>query len=264
MDRRRIGWITMVAGALLVLGSMATQPTANAGTLPTTRLELHNATARVGSDCPAGGGAYWHFVLAPNNGDWEFVEITLNLAGTTHTFSGAQIVPNGSQMDNVFVAVPDGHVLSDLDDDGSSALVTPEVPIDKKGEFKVSFVLSHLCEGTTSTTTTTVEEETTTTVEDETTTTVEDETTTTVEDETTTTVEDETTTTLSEETTTTEGDIDESTTTTESESQNPTTTTISESLPPTGSDGSTLLVLGLMAIGFGIVSATLGRPVVER
>ncbi len=101
------------------------------------RISLKNSTAPVESDCPATGGPYWHFVLAPNNGSSSFTSITLNLAGTIVSFGSEQIIRNGTQSDNVFVAVPAGNQLSDLQVDGSFATYSGSTP---RG-----FMLSHLC-----------------------------------------------------------------------------------------------------------------------
>lgn len=61
---------------------------------------------------------YWHFVVVPNSGAGSFLSITLVLnngsGNTSFTFTGAQLVPNGSQTDNVFVAVPAGYQLDDI------------------------------------------------------------------------------------------------------------------------------------------------------
>jgi hypothetical protein len=132
----------VIFGALLLLGVLLP---VHAGATVTT-IQLHNDTATSGSDCPA-GGAYWHFVLAPNNGSAAFVTITLNLTSETRTFSDGAIVPNGSQQDNVFVGVPSGHTLADLVASGSSATYTGTTPI--------QFNLSTVCEGTVPPTTTT-------------------------------------------------------------------------------------------------------------
>ena len=118
-------------------------------------ISLHNDTASAGEsgvDCPNDGVAYWHFVLAPNNGTSSFFTVILNLrtgVDTTETlnFTGDQLVPNGSQTDNIFVAVPSGHSLGDLVALGSYATYTGNVP----NEFN----LSHTCDGTIATTTTT-------------------------------------------------------------------------------------------------------------
>lgn len=61
---------------------------------------------------------YWHFVVVPNSGAGSFISITLSLNNgsgpTSFTFSGAQIIPNGSQTDNVFVQVPAGYEIDDI------------------------------------------------------------------------------------------------------------------------------------------------------
>src|SRR3954471_5461232 len=98
-----VGLLGFVAGATSA-GAEGATATTLAHSVP-----LHNDTAETGTDCPPGGAAYWHFVFAPNNGSAAFAAITLDLGSETVTFSGAEIVPNGSQTDNVFVAVPAGH-----------------------------------------------------------------------------------------------------------------------------------------------------------
>ncbi len=102
-------------------------------------VELHNDEAETKNDCPS-DDAWWHFVLAPNNGQYAFTSMNLNIGGSTTLISGADIVANGGQTDNVFVAVPEGASLDDLSAAGSSAMVDPYSP-------KVKFVLSHVCEG---------------------------------------------------------------------------------------------------------------------
>ncbi|MCD9625192.1 LPXTG cell wall anchor domain-containing protein [Rhabdothermincola salaria] len=159
---------TLGAALALVLGVLAlgvSPAAAGAGS----SIPLHNDTAGAESDCPGTVEDYWHFVFTPNDDSAAFDTITLNLDGDTVVFSGAQIIPNGSQQDNVFVAVPDGYALGDLVASGSSATYTGEAPN--------MFVLSHVCVGTGTTTTTT--ESTTTTTEATTTTTTTEATTTT-------------------------------------------------------------------------------------
>lgn len=102
-------------------------------------VQLHNDRAEVKNDCPS-DDAWWHFVLAPNNGQYEFSSMNLNIGGSATLITGADIVSNGGQTDNVFVAVPAGADLNDLSATGSSAMVTPY-------SMKVKFVLSHVCEG---------------------------------------------------------------------------------------------------------------------
>lgn len=102
-------------------------------------VDLHNDEAETKNDCPS-DDAWWHFVLAPNNGQYAFTSMNLNIGGSTTLISGADIVANGGQADNVFVAVPEGASLDDLSAAGSSAMVDPY-------STKVKFVLSHVCEG---------------------------------------------------------------------------------------------------------------------
>jgi hypothetical protein len=101
------------------------------------RIPLNNDTAPEDSDCPATGGPYWHFILAPNNGSSSFTSITLNLKGTLVSFGLDRIIRNGIQSDNVFVAVPAGSSITDLQLSGSFATYAGSAP--KK------FNLSHLC-----------------------------------------------------------------------------------------------------------------------
>ena len=102
-------------------------------------VQLHNDRAEVKNDCPS-DDAWWHFVLAPNNGQYEFASMNLNIGGTATLIAGDDIVTNGGQTDNVFVAVPAGADLNDLTAAGSSAMVAPY-------SMTVKFVLSHVCEG---------------------------------------------------------------------------------------------------------------------
>jgi hypothetical protein len=257
--------LTFIAAATSAGASESVVAPANFNSIP-----LHNNTASSGSDCPPGGAAYWHFVLTPNNGTSAFETITLNLGTETITFSGSQIVPNGTQTDNVFVAVPAGHALTDLVLEGSSATYTGAVPD--------QFNLSHVCPGTIPTTTTT-EAPTTTTTEAPTTTT-EAPTTTTTEAPTTTTTEAPTTTTEAPTTTTTAG----GTTTTASgpdsgssvppagqqaavvlaETQTAQAVSASGTLPYTGTSPLVPLLSGLGIIIGGGILAILARTRVSR
>ena len=79
-----------------------------------------------------------------NNGVSAFVTIVLNLDGTTVSFTGPQIVLNGTQHDNVFVAVPAGSTLASLEAAGSYAVHTGVEP--------ENFNLSTVCNGTVPTT----------------------------------------------------------------------------------------------------------------
>jgi hypothetical protein len=118
--------------------STTTTTTTTTTTIPDDpRIPLNNDTAPEDSDCPATGGPYWHFILAPSNGSASFTSITLNLNGTLVSFGLDRIIRNGIQSDNVFVAVPAGSTISDIRLDGSFATYTGTAP--KK------FTLSHLC-----------------------------------------------------------------------------------------------------------------------
>jgi len=136
--RTKICTILAVFALTGALAAVITNSSAGAdSTLP-----LHNNTAESGTDCPDTVNDYWHFVLTPNNGSLSFVSITLNLDGTTKTFSGSDIIPNGTQTDNVFVEVPAGFSLDDLLTSGSSAVVSPSADPETN-----LFNLSHVCDG---------------------------------------------------------------------------------------------------------------------
>jgi LPXTG-motif cell wall-anchored protein len=117
----------------------------SAAAVPTPTIPLHNDTATAGTDCPADGYAYWHFVLAPNDASAAFVTIVLSLDGDLVTFEGEAIVPNNGQTDNVFVGVPAGYTLTSLEAEGSYAVYSGNLPN--------QFNLSHVCAGTVPTTT---------------------------------------------------------------------------------------------------------------
>jgi LPXTG-motif cell wall-anchored protein len=111
----------LAAAGMVAVAVIGVAAPASAGS-PSNTIPLNNATAAGSTDCPSTGGPYWHFVLAPNNGTFSFVSITLNLGGPgTVTFSGSQIIPNGTQTDNVFVQVPTGKLLTSLQTSGSFA-----------------------------------------------------------------------------------------------------------------------------------------------
>ncbi len=106
---------------------------------------LNNDTANPGIpgvNCPSDGLAYWHFIISPNNGHSAFVQFHLELGDGIHNLG---FIPNGSQQDNVFVQVPAGYDLTDIEKTGSTADIT----WDGVGNQPTKFVLSHLCGGTT-------------------------------------------------------------------------------------------------------------------
>lgn len=106
-------------------------------------IPLNNDTAEQGTDCPTSGGPYWHFVISPNNGESYFITFHLNL-GEAATYDTSIFVPNGSQLDNVFVAVPGGKTITSLSKTGSSA----DIYWSGVGVQPVKFQLSHVCAGT--------------------------------------------------------------------------------------------------------------------
>ncbi len=231
--------VLLVVGSAVLAstaGAAGSGPSRQAADLPA--VALHNATAGAESDCPAGGAAYWHFVFAPNNGSTAFVTIVLNLDGDFVEFSGAQIVKNGAQSDNVFVAVPAGHTLESISLTGSYATYTGSAPN--------KFNLSHICLGRVPTTTVTTEATTTTTEWPTTTTVTTEDPTTTVTTEATTTTTEESTTTTTEWPTTTvttePAEVDDTTVTTEdptSTTQAPTTVTTTATVATDGPTTST-------------------------
>jgi len=130
--------VLVVAAVIGLVGAFGIGTAVADDTLP-----LHNNTAEVGTDCPDTIHDFWHFVVTPNNGTLEFDEIRLNIDGLgVVSFSGSDIIPNGSQLDNVFVQVPDGATLDDL------LLTDSEADIIGNVQPQSLFNLSHVCEGT--------------------------------------------------------------------------------------------------------------------
>ncbi len=208
---------TAVIGLGLTIGATATE-------IDLLVVPLHNESAEVSDDCSPDNQPAWHFVIAPGNGQYAFHTISLNLADTLFTFTSGDMTWNGGQRDNVFIRVPEGYSVDDLQRDGSFAEV---VPASTEHSTKFKFVLSHICPGgsgttTTTTTTTTTIPATTTTMPGATTTTPS--TTTTTTPGTTTTTPDTTTTTTPDPTTTTPG-MTTTTTTTPGTTTTTTTTT---------------------------------------
>ncbi len=156
-----LGFVGAVAGADPNAGNVATAVTS---TVPAGSIELNNSAATAGPDCPDDGVAYWHFILAPNNGTFAFTEIHLELAVAPSgpndlvTFSGTQLVPNGTQHDNIFVAVPAGHTLDDIVIEGHRSYA-----FYSGSGTPANFTLSHTCAGVVPTTATTSSSTSTTT-----------------------------------------------------------------------------------------------------
>lgn len=241
-----------------ISAAMALATEASAST-PTQQVPLGNDRAGFADDCPAEPGFYWHFVATPNNNQFAFVSITLDLGSTTVTVSGSDIIPNGGQLDNVFVRRPAGFEFTDLVATGSSALITPATP-------EAAFRLSHRCATYGQPTTTIAPSTTSTTIAAPTTTTVPDTTTSTTTSTTTTT----STSTSTSTTTTTSPDVLPQVTTTLVGSAGPTTTTlvasagptttVAPTLPATGSDAPTsFAVLALVLATVGGALLALGR-----
>ncbi len=127
----------MILGVLLAALTVgAVMAFASSSTVVTTNIALHNNTAPTTTDCPDSTNSYWHFVLIPNNGTSAFVTFHLALQNPTETFTTSTFTLNGGQHDNVFVAVPAGHTLTDLITAGSSADITGPA---------TQFNLSHVC-----------------------------------------------------------------------------------------------------------------------
>jgi hypothetical protein len=137
--------VLVVLVAVGVVGALGVGIAAADATTP-----LHNNTADVETDCPDTVHSFWHFVVTPNDGSLKFDEIRLNIQGLgVVSFSGSEIIPNGNQLDNVFIQVPDGASVDDLLLANSEADIIGSVPEGSQ------FVLSHVCVGTPPTTTTT-------------------------------------------------------------------------------------------------------------
>ena len=144
MDIKRKAALTLaLAGGCISIGGLVSGGHASAIAVPTQQVALHNDTADLGTDCPDETNDYWHFIIAPNNGTYHFVSIHLVVDGTGYDFSAwSSILKNGSQEDNVFVQVPAGKTLADIEKTGSYAVMTPDTPA------PTNFTLSHLCDGT--------------------------------------------------------------------------------------------------------------------
>lgn len=68
-------------------------------------------------------------MLVPNNNKTSFTSVTLVLAGDTFTFTGDDLIANSGQTDNIFIEVPDGYSLTDLEAEGSYATYSGRTPI---------------------------------------------------------------------------------------------------------------------------------------
>lgn len=141
--RRKAAVALAVAGMGMTVAGLVSSGNASAIAIATQQVSLHNDVADPGEDCPDSTNDYWHFVVNPNNATYHFVSMHLMIDGSGYDFTAwSSIIKNGSQEDNVFVKVPAGKTLADLDKDGSYAVLTPDTPA------PTNFNLSHLCDGT--------------------------------------------------------------------------------------------------------------------
>lgn len=153
MRSRRHGLVPLLAGVLAFGMAGAAPVTAGPPSSPTMpvgeqQIALHNDTATdytTGDEACSFAGAdttksYWHFVLSPNDGTWTFNTIHLVTTGDPDG-SDYGYLPNGTQLDNVFVEVPAGLTVTDLVATGSYAWISPPSPTPQR------FVLSHTCTG---------------------------------------------------------------------------------------------------------------------
>jgi LPXTG-motif cell wall-anchored protein len=199
--------------------------------------EAHKGSSNPGfktGDCPArpegaAGDWGWHFVLPGNTSDFITIDVDFQNDGFTQ------------------------HIAFVADPDGKHAYVYtsgPDTLLDARAHVsgtETEFVLSHVCTGTTSTTTTTTVPETTTTVP-----------------ETTTTVP-ETTTTVPETTTTLGGGGGETATTAASVlGEQETRAVAGDALPRTGTNTIGLVVAGLVLILLGSIASRKATLVLGR
>jgi hypothetical protein len=148
MARRwRLGRAVATVAAIVVAASTwmgiaaIDAPTAVAG--GSVNLALRNATtSTIASDCPSTTESYWNFVVAPTLGN-AITSMTLNLGSNgTPVFSGAALIPKAGLGANVFVAVPAGASLTDLQTAGSSASIS------YSSTPPLTLVLASVCEPT--------------------------------------------------------------------------------------------------------------------
>ncbi len=252
--------VLLVGGALgfaAAAGNVGAEVAAPAA-LPAGAIALNNSQASAEEECPDDGFAYWHFILAPSNNVYSFTVTSLELTTSPGpgnevvTFTGPAIVPNGSQTDNVFVAVPAGHTLTDIVlGDSSYALysggTTPPT----------NFTLSHTCPGVVPTTTTTSTSSTTSTTSTTSTSTT--------STSTTSTTAPEITTTTAQATTTTEAEVLGTVQTTpDTAAEVLGSVQVEGELPYTGTDSSGLAVVGLSVVAGGAVLVLVARSRAAR
>jgi hypothetical protein len=128
----------------ICVGALASAGVGLASTPLTVPLNNNTAPQGTPAECTTNGTLLtndWHFVISPNNGHSAFVTFNLALVHPTETYTTNVFIPNGTQTDNVFVAVPSGHVLTDLQTGGSTA----DILWDGIGNAPEKFQLSHIC-----------------------------------------------------------------------------------------------------------------------
>ena len=280
------GVLSMLAGALLVFApSAGAGPTFNPDDYDAHLKQAHHNVvdgefANQEDDCPdwsPSDGSSFHFILSGGN-EFETLSVAFDTTGGTT----ANDVREGLEPGTGFIAEPHGQHAY-VEAPAGSRLIDAVAMVDGND---TEFNLSHVCTGETTTSSSSVPEETTSTSEPEETTTTTEETTTTTEETTTTTeattttteattTTTEATTTTTEATTTTEGDVDGTSTTV---GEDPTSTTEGEvdsdevtttqgpevldntvrtgALPRTGSAtdrlapiGAALMILGAILVG---------------
>jgi LPXTG-motif cell wall-anchored protein len=262
---RRFGFAATALGAALALSSLVVS---QAGAVAVTNPTSHHGNATTCADVGRGGSTLFEGSVHSGVYTTSLIDYTI----THHTYVTLTRVDPAITVHAV--VVKGGHHYHVYNPPVTS-MRSPYNGGDNVPD------LSHwyLCYGatpvvtTTSTTTTLVDDTTTTTVVDDTTTTTlaDDTTTTTLADDTTTTTlaDDTTTTTLADATTTTTvvdiGGPTTSTTTTIVAGGGPTTTLLSGgggALPRTGSGSDMLLVVGLLMVAGGMLTTVLGRRTV--
>jgi len=150
--RKRIGIASILVGCCAAIGAVVVPGHVTAGD-DEQQVSLHNGPYDAPVKSDGGGdclndaeGDYWHFIISPNDDTFSFAQIHLVIDDSGYDFYLANppggIIKNGSQTDNVFVKVPTGKSIYDLEKTGSYAIITPDT------EDAPQFNLSHSCDGT--------------------------------------------------------------------------------------------------------------------
>lgn len=150
MNRKVLLIVAAVSAmALMSAGkAMAAKPNATLYEDPALTLNLWNCETDVGQDCPDDGLEYWHFVLAPNSGQGTFLDFHLYIEDYGW-YDPDSFLNNGDQLDQAFVAVPDGADIFKLSvEDNSGAPSTALVSwlgTTNPADNGAKFLLSHYC-----------------------------------------------------------------------------------------------------------------------